>query len=299
MGNSFEKDVLYSKELDIWWDTGDFSDGKSGTRYWNAFGIGKPKPKKLAPIICEINYPLKGINKRIAANWVEDGNDFLLVHSGKIGGGRKNVGKSGFIENYNGVFEELDSPDLPSEVTVIGNLKDANLPYQIKNFVFEVSRIKDLLVGNIKLPSSEPLEEINHSFNEEFAGTYQYKHRKGVVAATANHGIVVNNLKKIVEDKGLLVGNDQQRDLFIYNNNAKIETVFEVKTSLKSQSIFTAVGQLLVNNARLNPLPRLIYVIPEKPNANLTKTLQKLNIETLVYTLKEGGTTFTKLDNIL
>ena len=300
MGNSFEKDVLYSKELDNWWDTGDFSEGKSGKRYWNAFGIGKPKPKKLAHIICEINYPVAGINKRIAANWVEDGKDFLLVHSGKIGGGRKNVGKSGFIENYNGVFEEIDSPDLPNEVTVIGNLKDENLPYQIKNFVYEVSRIKNLLVENeINTSPTDPLEKIKHSFNEEFAGTKEYKHRKGNVSATANHGLVVNNLKKLIEEKGILVANDQQRDLYIYNEKAKIETVFEIKTSLISQSIFTAVGQLYVNNARINPLPKLIYVIQEKPNTNLKKTLQKLNIETLVYTLKDGETTFTKLENIL
>ena len=62
--------------------------GKSGIRYWNAFGIGKPIPGKLAHIICEINYPESGLNSRVAANWVKDGNDILLVHNGKIGGGR-------------------------------------------------------------------------------------------------------------------------------------------------------------------------------------------------------------------
>lgn len=299
-GNSFDKEVLYSKELDIWWDMGGFSEGKSGVRYWNAFGIGKPVPKRIANIICEINYPLEGINKRVAANWVQDGKDFLLVHSGKIGGGRKGVGKMGFIENYNGVFEETDSSDLPKEVTVIGNLKDENLPYQIKNFVYEASRIKDLLVKNeTRITSTDPLEKIKHSFNEEFVGTKEYKHRKGKVSATANHGLVVNNLKKLIEEKGVLVANDQQRDLYIYNKKAKIETVFEIKTSLKSQTIFTAVGQLFVNNARLNPVPRLIYVIPEKPNGNLAKTLKKLNIETLVYNLSEGKTTFYKLEKFI
>jgi len=300
MGNSFETDVYYSEELNIWWDMSGFSEGKSGVRYWNAFGIGKPKPKKLAHIICEMNYPKEGINKRVAANWIQDGNEYLLVHSGKIGGGRKGVGKTGFIENYNGVFEETDSPNLPTEITVIGNLKDENLPYQIKNFVFEAQRIKAVLVNqSYENITTDPLEKIKHSFNEEFVGTKEYKHRKGKVSATANHGLVVNNLKKLIEDKSVLVANDQQRDLYIYNKKAKIETVFEVKTSLKSQSIFTAVGQLFVNNARLKPIPRLIYVIPEKPNNNLTKTLQKLNIETLVYTLAEGKTNFNNLEKYI
>ncbi len=299
-GNSFDKEVKYSEELDIWWDMGGYSKGKSGVRYWNAFGIGKPIPKRIANIICEINYPEEGINKRVAANWVQDGRDFLLVHSGKIGGGRKGIGKNGFIENYSGSFQEIDSLDLPNQVTVIGNLKDENLPYQIKNFVYEASRIKDLLVGNeAKTTIAEPLEKIKHSFNEEFVGTKEYKHRKGKVSATANHGLVVNNLKKRIEEMGLLVANDQQRDLYIYNKKAKIESVFEVKTSLKSQSIFTAVGQLFVNNARLNPQPRLIYVIPEKPNKNLSKTFKKLNIETLVYHLSKGKTSFNKLEKFI
>lgn len=299
-GNSFDKEVLYSEELDIWWDMGGYSEGKSGIRYWNAFGIGKPIPKKLAHIICEINYPLEGINKRIAANWIQLGKDHLLVHSGKIGGGRKGIGKNGFIEHYNGTFEEFEIPQLPQEVTIIGNLRDENLPYQIKNFVYEAARIKDLLVNKeSKTDISNPLEKIKHSFNEEFVGTKEYKGRKGKVFSIANHGLVVNDLKKIIENEGILVANDQQRDLYIYNKKAKIETVFEVKTSLQSQSIFTAVGQLFVNNIKLNPIPRLIYVIPEKPNAKLLKTLSKLNIEVLVYILSKGKTKFQNLEKFI
>ena len=299
-GVSYTKKVSYSAELDIWWDIGDTTKGKSGTRYWNAFGIGRPIPNKLTNIICEINYPEEGINKRIAANWVKDGNDVLLVHSGKIGGGRIGIGKNGFIEHYNGVFEEVDLEDLPNEITVIGNLNDPNLAYQIKNFVYEVARIKEVLVNHEKVATPKTaLEIIEHSFNEEFVGTKEYKGRKGKISTTANHGLVVNTLKDIISKTGDLVANDQQRDLYIYTNKAAIKTVFEIKTSLKSQTIFTAVGQLFVNNIRLNPMPKLIYVIPEKPNANLAKTLRKLEIEVLVYTWNRGIPQFKNLDNIL
>ncbi|WP_271729202.1 hypothetical protein [Aquimarina algiphila] len=298
-GSSLEIDVYYSDKLDIWW-INKFVEGKSGIRYWNAFGIGEPKPKRLAHIICEINYPKEGINRRVAANWIQDDNDFLLAHSGKIGGGRKGVGKYGFIEHYNGVFEDVDVEGLSKKITVIGNLKDPNLPYQIKNFVFEASRIKDILVRNTTLKSSsDPLDKIKHSFNEEFVGTKEYKNRKGKIATTANHGLIVNTLKGIISTNKLLVANDQQRDLYIYNKKAKIESVFEIKTSLKSQSIFTAVGQLYVNNIRLKPMPQLIYVIPEKPNLNLLKTLKKLNIKTLVFSWKDGKPIFKNLNKLI
>ncbi|BFP40450.1 hypothetical protein FGF1_12950 [Flavobacteriaceae bacterium GF1] len=297
-GNSFNKEVKYSKELDIWWDMGDYSEGNSGVRYWNAFGIGKPKPNKLAYIVCEINYPLEGINKRIAANWVRDGKDMLLVHNGNIGGGRKGVGKSGFIEHYNGTFERVDAEGLSDEVTILGNLNDFQLPYQIKNFVYEVDRIKKLIVQR-KFPTEITLaEQVKHSFNEEFVGTKEYMGKKGRISVTANHGLVVRHLKEKIEERGWLVANDQQRDLYVYNKKGKIETVFEVKTSFISQTIFTGVGQLYVNSARLNPWPKMIFVIPEKPNRNLTKTFKKLNIKILVYTWDKDKPKFKNIDKI-
>ena len=125
------------------------------------------------------------------------------------------------------------------------------------------------------------------------------KGKKEKISSTVNHGIVVNTLKEIISGKGNLVANDKQRDLYIYTPKAKIVKVFEIKTSLKSQTIFTAVGQLFVNNTRLKPLPKLVYVIPEKPNANLAKTLNKLKISVLVYTWKNGIPQFKNINTIL
>ena len=301
-GNSITTEVCYSKELNIWWDMSldGLVEGKSGKRYWNAFGIDEPIPNKLSNIVCEINYPEEGINKRVAANWVKEGNDYLLVHSGKIGGGRIGIGKNGFIQNYNGVFLEVDNSDLPNEITVIGNLNDPNLAFQIKSFVEEVARIKQLLVRRV--PSSRkhtPLEIIEHSFNEEFVGTKEYLGKKEKISSTANHGLVVNSLKNLISIKDKLVANDKQRDLYLYTDKGLIRTVFEIKTSLTSQTIFTAVGQLFVNNIRLMPVPRLIYVIPEKPNINLAKTLKKLGIEVLVYYWKNNLPEFKDLEKVI
>jgi len=296
-GHGYTKEVSYSSELDIWWDLGSIVEGQADQpRYWNAFGIGKPIPDKVANIICEINYPVEGINKRVAANWVVDGNDVLLVHSGKIGGGRAGIGKTAFIEHYSGIFEETDIEDLPQEITVIGKLDDKSLAYQIKNFIYEVARIKDLIV-NKKTPKL--VNKALHSFNEEFVGIKEYKNKREKISATVNHGLIVKTLKDILAARKKMVANDQQRDLYIYSTDARIRTVFEIKTSLSSQTIFTAVGQLYVNNIRIKPLPKLIYVIPEKPNKNLMKTLAELKIDVLIYSWKEGKPQFKKIDNLL
>jgi hypothetical protein len=298
-GENFIKKVSYSAELNIWWDMGDTVEGNSGRRYWNAFGIGKPDIERLDNIICEINYPVEGVNKRVAANWVVEGNDALLVHSGKIGGGRAGIGKNGFIKHYSGVFEQIDIDDLPEKITVVGKLGDISLPFQIKNFIYEVARIKDIIVKKPFERKKTPLQIIEHSFNEEFVGTKEYKGKKRKISSTVNHGLIVNTLKECITSKGYLVANDQQRDLYIYNKKASIETVFEIKTSLTSQSIFTAVGQLLVNNIKLKPAPKLIFVIPEKPNFNLMKTLKELQIEVSVYAWEKGRPKFKNLDTLL
>jgi hypothetical protein len=36
-------------------------------RYWNVFGVGEPSRRAPNGITCEINFPLHGINRRIAA----------------------------------------------------------------------------------------------------------------------------------------------------------------------------------------------------------------------------------------
>lgn len=299
-GRSFKTPAKYSKKLDIWWDAGRIISGNSGDRYWNAFGIGKPKEGKLAHIVCEINYPVEGSNNRIAASWVKYKSEYLLIHSGKIGGGRKGIGKTGFIENYNGIFENLKVKKVVDPVTIMGNLNDPKLPFQIRNFVFEASRIKNLLIKKVTTEEElDVLEKIKFTFNEEFSGTKEYKGRRGNVTATVNHGLVVNTLKMELESRNLLLANDVQRDLFIYNQSGTIETVFEVKTSMHSQSIFTAIGQLFVNNARLNPLPKLVFVIPETPVRNLSKTFTKLNVLVLVYSWVDNQPVFKNLEEII
>ena len=73
---------------------------KLSTRYWNGFGIEKPKENKYHTIICEINFPLKGINCRIAAAFAKDENDdIFVVHRGKLGG---NFSKKYFEDHYQG-----------------------------------------------------------------------------------------------------------------------------------------------------------------------------------------------------
>ena len=72
----------WNSKLGIWWST-----HKSQNRFWNAFGVEEPKwdqPKAANNVICEINIPYVGVNRRVAGAFLEDDDgQIYLAHSGK------------------------------------------------------------------------------------------------------------------------------------------------------------------------------------------------------------------------
>jgi 5-methylcytosine-specific restriction protein A len=93
-GESHRLKASWNRSLNIWW----ISD-TSGNRYWNAFGITEPKWNTGSShnIVCEINPPFQGINRRIARAFAKDFNGKLyLMHRGIIGGGRKMLERNYF-----------------------------------------------------------------------------------------------------------------------------------------------------------------------------------------------------------
>ena len=78
-----------------------FYSEKLDNRFWNAFGLN-PDEDAQKDIVVEINPPLNGIDPRKGAGmFAFDEDDSLsLLHSGRIGGGRKGIGPKAFREWY-------------------------------------------------------------------------------------------------------------------------------------------------------------------------------------------------------
>ena len=70
-------------------------------KFWNAFGL-KPDKNKQNNIVAEINIPIDGINLSIGAGMfaIDEKNSVFLLHSGRIGGGRKGINKTNFLDWY-------------------------------------------------------------------------------------------------------------------------------------------------------------------------------------------------------
>ena len=118
-------------------------------RHWNAFGYGESESVLDAPgsrsITCEINFPLS------VGSWLitgalakdKDGNIYI-VHTGKIGGGRKAVGKSQFKEIFGGAWMNVAGNRGEKEVVKVSLLDDVNLVSNLGRFVRQMHEIRKI-----------------------------------------------------------------------------------------------------------------------------------------------------------
>ena len=283
-GGSVNEKTFYSEDLEIWLcpKTATDSYGEEN-RFWNAFGTIKPKDDKSLNIVCEINFPLADINRRIAGAFAEDETGkTVIIHRGKIGGGRKGIGKSLFFENFRGEFITVIDGDKNTEVALVADLNSEDMIYQISDFVTEVGRIKELNPNEITNSDA-------HSYNPEFQGIKQIPPREQI-EARCNHGWIVSALAEQLQSQGKTIGNNKFIDLFIVNKKKQIKTIFEVKTDNSSSSIYSAIGQLVVYGADLNC--NSFIVIPEKLDKKVTTRLQEIGIGVITYSIASGDVIF-------
>jgi hypothetical protein len=98
-------------------------------RFWCCFGTDDPNNHKSPAIVCEINPPKEGYDRRAAGVLLrDDAGKIYLGHSGKIGGGRKGIGKSNFLSFYQGKLVTVQWPDsYESDLIVIGQVDGKQL----------------------------------------------------------------------------------------------------------------------------------------------------------------------------
>jgi len=108
-------------------------------RYMNAFGIQKPDVNINLSVVCEINIPKDGINKNVQGAFAKDlKENVYLIHRGNIGGKHP---KAEFFDKYTGETAQIQEGNTVTDVILIGYL-NPKLPEKVKNFVFEVAKIK-------------------------------------------------------------------------------------------------------------------------------------------------------------
>ncbi len=287
---TFNDIVMYSPQLNIW-----LSHGEHDNKFWNSFGIGEPVEGKNNSLIGEINFPKEGIYRRIAGVFgVEDNGNILVLHRGKIGGGKPGIGKNYFTDNFRGDFVKAIDGNKETEFCLVGELKSQHFPQQVANFIKEIYRVKHL--DNIETEAN--FDELNNfKFTNELSGITETK-QSGTRTIDRTHGIIVNALATELEKRKYKIGNDKNRDLFIHNQS-EITTLFEIKTSSTTQNLYTALGQLLIYSMPINNKIKMVAVLPEKLNKTVENRFNELGVELLYFEWNGDIPKFIELDKIL
>jgi hypothetical protein len=291
-GASEKAKVAWSERLGLWF----FSKKIPGSRYWNGFGIGRPEGGDSVAITCEINFPLCGIDRRTGGVFASDHTGrIFVVHRGKLGGGRKGIGKSLFENHYRGVWEIMDDDGEQTAVAVIGVLHSPRVARQTAQFVHKIAWIKEAAA---KVSAQAELVFDEHQVREDLIGE-RYSEPKGETGAECDHGLIVRDLAEVLKKQGFRTGNDGQRELLVMDRLDRLRAVFQILPKMTLPDLHAGAMQLLLNGLNLSDHPLLILVLPEAPENDLREKLKQLSIDLLIYNWKEDRALFPGLDDLL
>jgi hypothetical protein len=289
LGASEKAKVAWSDRLGIW----SFSRKIAGLRYWHAFGIGRPEGGGAVAITCEINFPLCGIDRRTGGVFAEDGTGrVFVIHRGKLGGGRKGVGKFLFENHYRGVWEIMDDGDEQTPVAVIGVLESPRFARQLAQFVRKIARIKETAVA--RSPQTElTFDEL--ALHEEWIGE-SHPAQQRAAGTGCDRGLVIRDLADALKAQGLRTGNDGDRDLIVLDQAGRVRAVFQVLDEMTLTALHAGATQLLLNGLDLPEEPRLVLLAPVKPEPDLREKFKRLRIDLLGYDWQGDRAVFPELD---
>lgn len=273
-GASFPAKVLWSKKLGIW----KFSRCIKEARYWNAFGVGKPQEASVLSITVEINFPWAGIDRKTGGAFARDawGNVFV-IHRGKIGGGKKGVGKSLFEHNYRGVWSFMEDGNSVSQVAIIGALNSERFARQAAQFVKKIEKLKS--TAAISAQTQINFSEI--TFREDLVGSPSSDHETEILSA-CDHDLVVNDLAAHLHSRKWKIGNDAKRELFAVDQSQnRISHFFAVLTDASEKSVLAAAAKLLLQTSVEEGNPLAILVLPEDKISKYEQELQKIDVSVI------------------
>jgi hypothetical protein len=111
-------------------------------RFWNALGLGDPR-KDDRSIIVEVNPPKAGLDRRVSGLFLEDASgQVFMAHRGRVGGGRKGIGKEAFRDWYPGSFVTIRDGGAPASVILLGKLEGERFLNDLAEFTHRVATFK-------------------------------------------------------------------------------------------------------------------------------------------------------------
>jgi hypothetical protein len=257
--------------------------------------MGKPQESSILSITAEINFPWAGIDRKTGGAFARDfwGNIFV-IHRGKIGGGKKGVGKSLFEHSYRGVWSFMEDGKAVTQVAIIGAFTSNRFALQAAQFVKKIEKLKS--TATISAQTEINFSEI--TFREDLVGSAPCSAEDEIISA-CDRDLVISELASQLQRRKLKIGNDIERELFVVDpSKNRISHIFEVLTDTKEKNVLAAAAKLLLQTsaAALNPLP--ILVLPEDKTDDYKQEMQRLNISVTGFCWEGEKIVFPELEKI-
>ncbi len=280
------------------WTTKEYISPWSKEPYWFSSGINDPDIQHVPDIVCEFNSPVEGINRRLGAFFCTDENsEIWLCHSGGIGGSKRGVGKNGFlawIQPKLGLIK-IDWPGGNQSFAIpVCKINGARVSEQFSDFVHLVQEGKKSLVAELNNTEDDVNKNLLKSittyfdvgeanYTDEYSGKISYKRPYGIVEYQRDHGLVVRELKKFLKRKSVKVTNTQEIDLIVRKGNSG--KIYEIKTETKTQSLYTAIGQLFYHGIDQYANYERVLVLPKGVKQKYKFALRQLKIQLIEFTI--------------
>ncbi len=288
-GASIRMKVSWSARLGLW----SISRRVPGNPYWNAFGLEKPEPSSHIPIVCEINFPLRGIDRRIGGAMARDRSGRIFaVHRGKIGGGKKGIGKTLFEDLYRGAWAVMEDGDTETSVALIGELMNPHFARQAALFVRKVDAIKNQVSpAALQLPLP-----FGHQLREELIGR-GCGDPVSFESAACDHGLVAHDLHAELTRMGFAARNGEAHDLTAFGGGQA--ALFGIVTEPSATALLAESTRLLLQAAGEEVRPRTFLVVPEETASRFPADLAKLGIGRITYRWRDDRAVFPELSEFL
>lgn len=274
--------------------------------YWSADfdGVSIPNPRRLnwfglfreegdLQISVEINTAYEGRNDLIAGFFARDTEtgSIYLLHSGRVGGGTKGVGKSAFLAwSDQRPIEVVDSSGNVREGVLVMPVEGPGAGRSAVRYIETVARFKQAVrAGELASKEFQRKRKEWEEFYAEARGRRKGR-RSGEIDYLSRHGEVVDALYAWRSGRRLPTGGRVVKNVLIDMGVAvgrELVEVFEVKTSCGRGDVYGAIGQLMVHGTL--PNCRRVVVLPQKDSlaSDLKEALERLGIELVRFGLDE------------
>jgi len=273
---ALKTDVHWLERHQIW-----FAALEKRDHYLILTGVTHPDSRKSIRITLELNVPKKPDHGRAGLLLRTNPNQLFLAHTGRVGGGVSGINRTTFLADSLRRGRKLISYDNDRTAVLISPIKAPDLVLRISDFVKEVAEFKtSARTGNLRAPTT--LQKTKGKlFKPKFTGTIKRKTTSSEKAKLL-HDEVCAKLAELLPKKTCHY--TRERDLYISAPNGTLGAIFEIKTDCSTTSVYTAVGQLLINgSSESTKATKRILVIPGKPKPSTELALQKLGISTIHY----------------